>query len=88
MSLKAEATKTGRDLVHGPPNAGKAGDQVERPLQARVVGVGLIGSEGFLGVIVNLDKVTFRPFRKVELSQGGPRPFDARRSTRLPWSPC
>ena len=54
----------------------------------RVVGLGLIGSESFLGVIVNLDKVAFRPFRQAELSHVGPRPFDARRSTRLPWSPC
>jgi hypothetical protein len=48
MSLKAEATKTGRDLVHGPPDAGKAGEQVECALRPCVIGVGLIGSESFV----------------------------------------
>ena len=67
MCREAEATETGRDLVHGPTDAGKVGDQVERPLQPSVVGVGLIGSERFLSVIVNLDKVAFRSFRKAEL---------------------
>jgi hypothetical protein len=61
VRLKEEATNTGRDLVHGPPDAGKGGKQVERALQPCVLGVGLIGAEGFLGVIVNLDKVAFRP---------------------------
>lgn len=61
VRLKEEATKTGGDLVHGPPDARKAGKQVERALQPCVVGVGLIGAEGFLGVLVNLDKVAFRP---------------------------
>jgi hypothetical protein len=50
MSLEAEATKTGRDLGHGPPDARKAGKQVERVLQPCMVGVGLIGSERFLSV--------------------------------------
>jgi hypothetical protein len=31
MSLEVDATKTGRDLVHGPTDAGKACEQVERP---------------------------------------------------------
>jgi hypothetical protein len=55
MCLKEETTKTGRDLLHGPPDSGKAGEQVELALQPCVVGVRLIGSECFLSVIVNLD---------------------------------
>jgi hypothetical protein len=70
MSLEAEATKIWHDLVHGPSDAGKVGDQVERPFQPRVVGVGLIRSERFVGVIVNLEKVAFRSFRKGALSGG------------------
>ncbi len=35
MSLKAEATKPGRDRLHNPPDTGKAGEQVERALQYR-----------------------------------------------------
>jgi hypothetical protein len=87
MSREAEAAKTGRDPVHGPTDAGKAGDQVERPLQPRVVGVDLIRSESFFGVVINLDKVAFRPFRKAELSHVGQRPADAWRLTRPPWPP-
>ncbi len=87
MSLKAEATEAGSDVNHGPPDAGEAGHEVERVLQPGVVGVGLIGSESSLGVVVNLDKVSFRPFRKSELSHGGPQRVAARQSARLPWSP-
>jgi hypothetical protein len=73
MRLKAEATKTERDLIDSPPNAGEVGDQVERALKP-----GLLGSECLLGVIINLDKITFRPFRKAEVSLGEQLRADAR----------
>ena len=53
-------------------------EQDERPLQPSVVDVGLIRAKRFLGVIVNLDEVVSRPFRKAELSHAGRRPADAR----------
>ena len=88
VRLKAKATKTMRDFAVGPAYTGNAGKRVECALQPGVIGLGLISTESFLGVIVNLDKVAFRPFRKAELTHAGPRRVAARRSTRRPWSPC
>ena len=73
----ARGVKMRRPPKLTPHQYGESWRAVRTYAQARMTGVGVVGPERLLGVIVNLDKVAFRPFRKTEVSHDERRPAPA-----------
>lgn len=58
MRLEPKPPVPGRDIAHAGTDPRKIRQQIERALKARVIGVGLVRTEGAVRIVVDIKQIS------------------------------